>query len=127
MMTNRERTVFLLILLIAISFFAAFMLGNEKKNSLFPHIDTEFAKDLEPAEWSDVTINMSKQQVHNLLGDPLDSSYTPRTSARPVNCHYEESYSADGAWIADYAWQSFNVYYDSSMRVIAKDSTWYYN
>ena len=103
-------------------------LGVEQKNLLFPYIDTHFAKNFSVNKWDNVKIGMSKDTVLKILGTPLLESKTPFSSYRPSCAALEMHYSGDGAWrYADYAWRSFDLFFDDSNRVIAKSSEWSYD
>lgn len=119
--------VFIPIVIIGKLFFD-FCIGIERKHPYLPYIDTEFAAGFAIDNWKFVHIGMNKNEVENYLGKPILTSYKITSSKRPKHCFYEAWYSHDGAWeIADFAWQSFTVYYDSTMHVMAKDSTWWYD
>ncbi len=108
--------------------FFEFFIGLERKHKYVPHIDTVFAKDFTPEKWSSVGVGDTITAVHAKLGHPLDSSYCKIPSAEPNYRYYEEYYSTDGKCeYGDFAWQSFAVYYNRELKVIALDSIWCYD
>ena len=118
-------TIFMSIVIVLI---INLLLGVEQKNFLFPYIDTHFAKNFSIEKWDVVRVGMSKDTVLKILGSPLLESTIPLTSYRPNGTALEMHYSGDGAWkYADYAWKSFDLFFDDTNRLIAKSSEWSYD
>lgn len=122
----KKTLIVTLLFIIATYFYVAFFVGLERKNTWVPYIDTQMAPSFTPEKWTAVKTGMTRQQVHALLGEPLSESTIAKSSMRPANCSLEENYSKDGKWKwADFAWCSFDIYYDSNLVVIKKDSRWW--
>jgi hypothetical protein len=107
-----------------------FFIGFENYNIFYPHIDTRFANDFSIENFDKVEIGMNKAQVKNLLGNPINSGesigYTDDFIKKEFI--FYEKYSTDGKYeISDFAWESFEVYYDIDTLVISKRSIWYYD
>lgn len=125
-MNKKEIFIVIFVVVILIRLYSDFFIGLERKHPYIPYIDTKFAENFKPSDWHKINIGMSNVEVNSIVGHPIDSSYDKKTSHRPDKCFLESHYSNDGAWpLADFAWCSFNLYYDSSLRVMKKDSTWW--
>lgn len=102
--------------------------GAEGKHFLFPHIDTHFSKDFKIEKWEKIRIGMSMDTVKQFLGEPLSSSMAKQSPFRPPCATFEMHYSGDGASkFADFAWQSFDIFFDEHNKVVSKSSEWFYD
>jgi hypothetical protein len=102
--------------------------GCESYCVLWPSIDTVYAPGFTNAAFERVKVGMSKEEVRNLIGRPLDTH--PYSSRHPA---YHErgdevwNYTRDGActW-SDWAWLSREVIFRNG-RVVQKVYWTYYD
>mgnify|MGYP002335977141 CR=1 FL=1 len=104
------------------------IIGVERKCILVPHIDTKFATSFSINKFNKIYPGMNYSEVDSLLGHPLRFSSKKISSVQPSNAAYIAVYSSDGKckW-SDFAWQSFDIYYNKDTIVISKNSIWWYD
>ena len=94
---------------------------------LNPYIDTIFSQNFVPENFEKIENGMNKIEVEKILGKPLKFSLEIESSIQPKNTNIA-IYARDGKsnW-GDFAWKSFDVYYDKKNIVIGKSSRWWYD
>jgi len=94
---------------------------------LKPYIDTKFSQDFNPENFEKVKRGMNKAEVEIILGKPLKYSTKIESSIQPHNTNIS-IYAGDGKsnW-GDFAWKSFDVYYNKNNIVVGKKSQWWYD
>jgi hypothetical protein len=99
----------------------------EGYNLINPHIDTKFAKDFNVESFEKIKNGMYKKDVEKLIGKPLMFSNKIISSIQPKNSMISV-YASDGKcqW-GDFAWESFDVYFNYDERVIGKSRRWWYD
>lgn len=115
----------ILLFLIAIIYFTIPVFFAESYFPLYPHIDTRFANGFEIENFEKINIGMSKTEVENLIGKPLLFSQKMTSSLQPENSCISV-YTSDGKsnW-SDFAWESFDIYFDNKNVVIGKSRRWW--
>lgn len=113
--------------IVGIFYFILPILFIESYYPFYPHIDTQFAKGFTIDCFEKVNNGMSKTEVENLLGQPLNFSQKTISSLQPKNS-YISVYAFDGKsnW-SDNAWESFDIYFNSNNVVIGKSRKWWYD
>jgi hypothetical protein len=118
------------LILVLISFFILLdlLIGLEGKCKVWPYIDTKFARNFSVNKFNGISHGMNYHEVKLILGEPLFFSDERLTSVQPKNAIFISVYSIDGRceW-ADFAWKSFDIYFDKDTLVIGKHSQWWYD
>lgn len=91
----------------------------------YPHIHTRFSDGFRIENFEKINVRMSKTEVENLVGKPLYFDKKIVATYQPKNSHISV-YASDGKsnW-GDFAWESFDVYFDTKNVVIGKSRRWW--
>ncbi len=118
-MSRVIQTVWLVILaFVGLGIYSFFYCGFvEERNLVWPHIDTEFAKDFRQNEWHNVHLGMRKPKVKALLGAPL-------TSGESIWVYSQERRRFKKL---DYAWEYFALEFNNNDNVTKILRRWYYD
>lgn len=107
------------------------ILGMGGYNNFYPYVSTQFKKDFNKyTYWNEVKDGQSKEQVLNLLGEPLSfdtlsSNYCDNIKYRH---YYRMSYSKeDNNQYFNFAWCAFYIYLDDNFKVVNKEERWWYD
>jgi hypothetical protein len=118
------------VLLTCILFFLIFdlFIGLEHKSILSPYIDTKFASDFSIDNFNQLKMGDKYSKVLKSLGPPIRFSKNIISSIQPDKAIFIGVYSTDGKcnW-SDFAWKSFDIYFDKDTVVIGKNSNWWYD
>jgi hypothetical protein len=119
-----------LVLVTGILYFFTFNLfiGLEGKSKIYPYIDTKFAADFSKKKFNLVNLGIKYNEVKNLIGAPLEFSEKMLPKTQNTSASFIASYSRDGkcTW-SDFAWKSFDIYFNNDTVVIEKKSQWWYD
>jgi hypothetical protein len=105
-----------------------YFIGLEHKSILCPYIDTKFATDFSINNYNKLKKGEKYSKVLEKLGPPLSFSQKKISSIQPDTAEFIAVYSSDGkcTW-ADFAWKSFDIYFDKDTVLIGKNSSWWYD
>jgi len=112
------------------------MLGQatliEGKNIINPYIDTVFGENYTPNKFDQIKIGMKKQQVLDLIGNPLNTSINSHDS---LVTNY--NYTGDGKLLVlnginngkygDFAWYRSIIGFDKNNIVVYLNKGWSYD
>ncbi len=119
-----------LVLLVLVSLIILFdlFIGFEGRSKIWPYIDTEFSNNFSEKEYNQISKGMRYFEVKAILGEPLFFSSKRLSSVQPNNAMFISVYSKDGKCMwADFAWKSFDIYFNNDTIVIDKYSQWWYD
>jgi hypothetical protein len=105
-----------------------YFIGLEHKSILYPYIDTKFASGFSINRYNKLKIGEKYSEVLENLGQPLRFTADKISSIQPDTAEFIAVYSSDGKcnW-SDFAWKSFDIYFDKDTVLIGKNSSWWYD
>lgn len=100
----------------------------EGYNIFDPYIDTEFAENYTPKKFDSILMNLTKEEVINILGEPL---YTNTWKNEIRFMYTRDSYlskkSKIKCLIGDFAWYRSNIYFNTKGVITRIDKGWNYD
>jgi hypothetical protein len=121
-------TLFAVFVLLTSVVLSNLLIGLEGKCAFWPYIDTKFARNFSVNKFKGISQGMAYSEVKSILGEPLVFSDERISSVMPENTFFTSAYASDGKckW-SDFAWKSFDIYFDQDTNVIGKHSQWWYD
>lgn len=123
-----KRTKLVLLVLVSLLILFDLFIGIEGRSKILPFIDTEFSSNFSVKKYNQISKGMHYVEVKAILGEPFIFTSKRISSVQPNNAMFISVYSKDGKCMwADFAWKSFDIYFNDDTVVIDKHSQWWYD
>ena len=123
-----KRNKLVLLVLVLLFILSDLFMGFEGRSKICPYIDTEFSNNFSEKKFNQISKGMHYVEVKAILGEPLIFTSKRISSVQPNNALFISVYSKDGKCMwADFAWRSFDIYFNNDTVVIDKHSQWWYD
>jgi outer membrane protein assembly factor BamE (lipoprotein component of BamABCDE complex) len=100
----------------------------EGYNVFSPYIDTEFAENYTPEKFDLIQMDLNKEDVLKILGEPLQKNTWKNETVFHYTLDAFLSRRSDYKYlIRDFAWYRSNIYFNTDGEITKIDKGWTYN